>query len=49
MYKLFIYENYLKLIISFKEVEIEKIVIRWNNIKFVYKKYEMLNLKEIKV
>lgn len=49
MYKLFIYENYLKLIISFKEVEIEKIVIRWNNIKFVYNKYEMLNLKEIKV
>lgn len=49
MYKLFIYENYLKLIISFKEVEIEKIVIRWNNIKFVYNKYEMLNLKEIEV
>lgn len=32
-----------------KKLELKKIVIRWNNIKFVYNKYEMLNLKEIKV
>lgn len=49
MHKLFTYENYLKLTISLKEAEIEKTVIRRNNIKFVYNKHQMLNLKEIKV